>query len=49
MSLQEMTAIELRDAIAGRRISSVEAVEAAFAQIERLEPTVGAFICLFRD
>ena len=49
MSLQDMTAIELRDGIAARRISSVEAVEAALAQIDRLEATVGAFISLFRD
>ena len=49
MSLQELTAIELREAIASRRISSVEAVEAALAQIDRLEPTVGAFISLFRE
>jgi len=49
MSLSELTAIELRDAITGGRISSVEAVKAAFAQIDRLEPTVGAFISLFRD
>ncbi|UCD53659.1 MAG: Asp-tRNA(Asn)/Glu-tRNA(Gln) amidotransferase subunit GatA [Phycisphaerales bacterium] len=41
--------MELRDTIASRQISSVEAVEAAFAQIDRLEPTVGAFISLFRD
>jgi len=49
MSVPEQTAIELRDAIAGRRIGSVEAVKAVFAQIDRLEPTVGAFISLFRD
>jgi len=49
MSFQELTAIELREAIASRRISSVEAVEAVLAQIDRLEPTVGAFISLFRE
>jgi aspartyl-tRNA(Asn)/glutamyl-tRNA(Gln) amidotransferase subunit A len=48
MSLHEQTAIELRDAIAAGKITSVEAVEAVFAQIDRLESTVGAFISLFR-
>lgn len=49
MALQDLTANELRAGIAAGRIGSVEAVEAAFAQIDRLEPTVGAFISLFRD
>jgi aspartyl-tRNA(Asn)/glutamyl-tRNA(Gln) amidotransferase subunit A len=49
MSLRDMTAIELRDGIVAGRIGSEEAVKAAFAQIDRLEPTVGAFISLFRD
>jgi aspartyl-tRNA(Asn)/glutamyl-tRNA(Gln) amidotransferase subunit A len=49
MPLTDLTTIELRDRIAKGEIRSVEAVEAAFAQIDRLEPTVGAFISLFRE
>jgi aspartyl-tRNA(Asn)/glutamyl-tRNA(Gln) amidotransferase subunit A len=49
MPLTDLTTIELRDRIAAGDVRSVEAVEAAFAQIDRLEPTVGAFISLFRD
>ena len=49
MTLTDLTAIELREAIAARRISSAEAVAATFAQIDRLESTVGAFLSLFRD
>ena len=49
MTLTDLTAIELREAIATRRISSAEAVAETFAQIDRLEPTVGAFLSLFRD
>ncbi len=49
MSLNDLTAIELRNRIAARQVSSTEAVRAAFEQIDRIEPTVGAFISLFRD
>ncbi len=49
MTLKDLTAIELRAAIASRRIHSVEAVQETFSQIDRLESTVGAFISLFRD
>ncbi|MBN1360791.1 MAG: Asp-tRNA(Asn)/Glu-tRNA(Gln) amidotransferase subunit GatA [Sedimentisphaerales bacterium] len=49
MSLDELTAIDLRERIAARQVSSTEAVHAAFEQIDRAEPTVGAFISLFRD
>ncbi len=49
MASKDLTAIELREGIAAGRISSVEAVSETFAQIDRLEPTVGAFISLFRD
>ncbi|MHC4520819.1 MAG: amidase, partial [Planctomycetota bacterium] len=45
----ELTAIELREKIGAGEITSVEAVRAAFDQIDRLEPTVGAFISTFRD
>jgi aspartyl-tRNA(Asn)/glutamyl-tRNA(Gln) amidotransferase subunit A len=49
MSLSDLTAIELRNRIAAGQASSVEAVEAVFERIDRFEPTVGAFISLFRD
>jgi aspartyl-tRNA(Asn)/glutamyl-tRNA(Gln) amidotransferase subunit A len=49
MPLTDLTTIELRDRIASGDIRSVEAVEAAFSQIDCLEPTVGAFISLFRE
>ena len=49
MSPVELTAIELREKIGAGEITSVEAVRAAFEQIERVEPTVGAFISTFRD
>ena len=49
MSLTDLTAIELRNRIVARQVSSAEAVRAAFEQIDRAEPTVGAFISLFRD
>ncbi|MBN1510278.1 MAG: Asp-tRNA(Asn)/Glu-tRNA(Gln) amidotransferase subunit GatA [Sedimentisphaerales bacterium] len=49
MSLTDLTAIELRDRIAAQQVSSAEAVRAAFEQIDRVEPTVGAYTSLFRD
>jgi aspartyl-tRNA(Asn)/glutamyl-tRNA(Gln) amidotransferase subunit A len=49
MSLTDLTIIELRDRIASGDTRSVEAVEAAFSQIDRIEPTVGAFVSLFRE
>ncbi len=49
MSLNDLTAIELRNRIAARQVSSVEAVQAAFERIDRAESTVGAFISLFRE
>jgi aspartyl-tRNA(Asn)/glutamyl-tRNA(Gln) amidotransferase subunit A len=49
MKIQELSATELRDKIAGRQISSVEATEATFERIEQLEPTIGAYICTFKE
>jgi len=49
MSLSDLTAIELTKRIASGQASSLDATKAAFARIDRLEPTVGAFISLFRD
>ena len=45
----ELTARQLRDKIARREIRSVEAVEAVFAQIDRAEATVGAYLSLDRE
>ncbi|NLH17165.1 MAG: Asp-tRNA(Asn)/Glu-tRNA(Gln) amidotransferase subunit GatA [Phycisphaerae bacterium] len=44
----ELTARQLRDRIVRRDICSVEAVEAVFAQIDKSEPTVGAYLTLDR-
>jgi aspartyl-tRNA(Asn)/glutamyl-tRNA(Gln) amidotransferase subunit A len=49
MSVHELTALELRDGIAAGRISSVEATWAVLERIERLDPTVGAYLAVFRD
>ncbi len=49
MPVHELTAIELRDGIAARRIRSVEATKAVLERIERLDPTVGAYLAVFRD
>ncbi len=47
--LNTMSATEAAAAIAARRISSVELVEACLTQIERREPVVGAWACLDRE
>ncbi len=44
-----MTAGEIRDAIAGRRLSAREAVEGCLRQIERLDGQVGAFLSVGTD
>ncbi|HSW01784.1 MAG TPA: Asp-tRNA(Asn)/Glu-tRNA(Gln) amidotransferase subunit GatA [Sedimentisphaerales bacterium] len=49
MSLHELTALELRDGIAAGKISSVEATRAILDRIERLDPTVGAYLAVFRE
>ena len=49
MSLSDLTAIELRKQIVSGQTSSLDATRAVFECIDRLEPTVGAFISLFRD
>jgi aspartyl-tRNA(Asn)/glutamyl-tRNA(Gln) amidotransferase subunit A len=43
------TALQLRDAIGGKEISSREAVEACLRRIEKLDPQVRAFISFDRD
>ncbi len=47
--MEELSAKELRDRIAAGRISSVEATEAVFERIDKLEPIVGAYISTYRD
>jgi len=47
--MEELSAKELRDAIAAGKISSVEATEAVFQRIDKLEPVVGAYISTYRD
>jgi len=49
MSLHELTALELRDGIAAGKIGSVEAARAFLDRIERLDPTVGAYLAVFRE
>ena len=49
MPVDELTAIELRDRIAGGQISSVEATQAALDRISRIDPTIGAYLAVFSD
>ncbi len=49
MSLHELTTLELRDGIAAGKIGSVEAARAFLDRIERLDPTVGAYLAVFRE
>ena len=49
MPVDELTAIELRDRIAAGQISSVEATQAVLDQIDRLDPTVGAYLSVFPE
>ncbi|TKJ37142.1 MAG: Asp-tRNA(Asn)/Glu-tRNA(Gln) amidotransferase GatCAB subunit A [Planctomycetes bacterium B3_Pla] len=47
--MDELSAKELRDRIAAGQASSVEATEAVFERIQKLEPTIGAYISTCRD
>jgi aspartyl-tRNA(Asn)/glutamyl-tRNA(Gln) amidotransferase subunit A len=47
--MEELSAKELRDKIAARQISSVEATEATFKRIEQIEPVIGAYISTFKE
>jgi aspartyl-tRNA(Asn)/glutamyl-tRNA(Gln) amidotransferase subunit A len=49
MPTHELTAIELRDRIAKRQVGSVEAVQAVLDRIDRVDPTVGAYLATFPD
>jgi len=44
-----LTLIELRDAIAARKVTSEEATRAALARIDRLEPSLHAFLEVFHE
>lgn len=46
--MEELSAKELRDKIAARQISSVEATEATFKRIGQIEPVIGAYISTFK-
>jgi len=47
--MEDLSAKELRDAIAAGRISSVDATKAVFERIDKLEPVIGAYISTYRD
>lgn len=47
--MEELSAKELSDKIAARKISSIEATEAIFERIEQLEPVIGAYISTFKE
>jgi len=47
--MENLSAKELRDGIAAGRISSVEATEAIFRNIEEREPVIGAYISTYRE
>ncbi|MCH7559065.1 MAG: Asp-tRNA(Asn)/Glu-tRNA(Gln) amidotransferase subunit GatA [Planctomycetes bacterium] len=47
--MEELSAKELRDRIAAGRISSLDATEAVFERIDKLEPVIGAYISTYRD
>ena len=49
MSVHELTATELRDRIAAGQIRSVEATRAILERIERIDPTVGAYLSVFPE
>ncbi len=49
LMMDSLTARELRDRIAGGEVTSAEATEAYFRRIDKLEPTIGAYLSLFRE
>jgi aspartyl-tRNA(Asn)/glutamyl-tRNA(Gln) amidotransferase subunit A len=49
MPVHELTALELRDRIAAGKVTSVEATRAVLERIERLDPTIGAYLAVFRE
>jgi aspartyl-tRNA(Asn)/glutamyl-tRNA(Gln) amidotransferase subunit A len=49
MNITELTAKELKEAIAARRVSSVEATKAVFERIGKYDPVIGAYISTFEQ
>ena len=49
MALEELSLIELRERITAGDVTSVQAVETVFKQIERSEPAIGAYISTFKE
>ena len=47
--MEELTAKELRDAIAVAKVSSVEATQDIFERIDKYDSTIGAYISTFRQ
>lgn len=47
--MDDLTARQLRDAVASGQVKSVDAVRALFARIEKVEPVVGAYLTLFEE
>ena len=47
--MEELTAKELRDAIAAGKVSSVEATQNIFERIDKYESTIGAYISTFKE
>jgi len=47
--LLDMDCKQLREAIAAKRIKSVEATEAVFEAIDKYEPVIGAYISTFKE
>ena len=47
--MEELSAQELRDKIAGGQISSLEATKAVFKRIDKLEPLIGAYISTYPE
>ena len=44
-----LSCVQLRDEIAAGRVKSVDATRAVFEQIEKYEPTIGAYISTFKE
>ena len=49
MSILDLSVKELAEKIKSREVSSLEATEAVFKNIENIEPNVGAYISLFKE
>ncbi len=47
--MKKITARQLRDEIAAGRIRSSDVTESVFADIEKYEPTIGAYISIFKE